>query len=103
MKLKSQVKNSSDTTPSKDFGAMNPPEVQSAKDADRKAVETGATSGRLDLFLGMVSQKFGLDETYTVRAFNDKGKVMNITVESEDFSVTVTVKDSERFGLFVEQ
>lgn len=82
-------------------GAMNEPEVQSAKKADEAAVNE-ATAERLNLLLGLVSTKFGLDETYTVRQFNDKGKVISLTVENEEFSVAVTVKDSERYGLFVE-
>ena len=82
--------------------AMNEPEVQSAKKADEQAINE-ATVKRLNLLLGMVSTKFNLDDTYTVRQFNDKGKVMNITLENEDFAVAVTVKDSERHGLVVEQ
>ena len=81
---------------------MNEPEVQSAKDADEKAVNE-ATTKRLNLLLGIVSQKFNLGDDYHVCQFNDKGKVMNITLENEDFAVAVTVKDSERHGLVVEQ
>ena len=81
---------------------MNEPEVQAAKDADEKAVNE-ATTKRLNLLLGIVSQKFNLGDDYHVCQFNDKGKVMNITLENEDFAVAVTVKDSERHGLVVEQ
>lgn len=82
--------------------AMNEPEVAAAKKADDSAVNRETTK-RLDLLLGIITQKFNLDDTYTVRGFNDKGKVMNVTLENEDFSVAVTVKDSERHGLFVEK
>lgn len=82
--------------------AMNEPEVEAAKKADEKALSSGASSERLNLLLGLVSQKFGLDDTYAVCQFNDKGKVMTITLENADFNVAVTVKDSERYGLYVE-
>lgn len=82
--------------------AMNEPEVQSAKKADERAVANGASSERLNLLLGMVSSKFGLDDTYAVCKFIDKGKVMDISLENSEFVVSVTVKDSERHGLIVE-
>lgn len=81
---------------------MNEPEVQSAKKADEKALMNGATAERLNLLLGVVSEKFNLDDTYSVCQFKDKGKVMDITLENHDFVVAVTVKDSERYGLVVE-
>lgn len=90
-------------TPSKEnTSVMNEPEVQSAKAEDEAAVNE-ATTKRLNLLLGIVTKKFNLDDTYTVRQFNDKGKVMNITLENDEFSVAVVVKDSERHGLVVEQ
>lgn len=82
--------------------AMNEPEKEAAKKSDEKALSSGASSERLNLLLGLVSQKFGLDDTYAVCQYNDKGKVMNITLENAEFSVAVTVKDSERHGLYVE-
>lgn len=81
---------------------MNKPEVEAAKKSDEKALSSGASSERLNLLLGLVSQKFGFDDTYAVCQYNDKGKVMSITLENSDFNVAVTVKDSERHGLYVE-
>ena len=84
------------------FGSsMNEPEVRSAKKADEVEVNE-ATVKRLNLLLGIVSKKFNLDDTYTVKQFNDKGKVINITLENDEVKVAVTVKDSERHGLVVE-
>lgn len=82
--------------------SMNEPEVQSAKKADEQAVENGASSEKLNLLLGLVSSKFGLDDTYAVCKYTDKGKVMDISLENSEFVVSVTVKDSERHGLIVE-
>ena len=81
---------------------MNEPEREAAKKADEKALSSGASSERLNRLLAVVSQKFGFDDTYAVCQFNDKGKVMSITLENSEFCVAVTVKDSEGYGLYVE-
>lgn len=78
---------------------MTKEEMKSAQEND---TVSSVTTARLNLLLGLVSRKFNLDDTYRVCQFNDKGKVMNITLENEDFSVSVSVKDSERHGLVVE-
>ena len=75
--------------------------MKSAKDSDKKAQENVSTE-RLNLVLGLVSEKFDLDESYRVSQFNDKGKVVNVTLENEDFSVAVSIKDSARHGIVVE-
>lgn len=79
---------------------MNEEEMQSAKNLDE--ITGGATAERLDFLLNLVSSKFGFDDTYAVRKFDDKGKVISITLENEDFIVAVTVKNGEQHGLFVE-
>lgn len=84
----------------KDFGAMNKPEVESAKKSDEEAVNS-ATAERMNLLLGLVSKKFNLDDTFSVCKFNDKGKVMDIALENTDFVVSIQVKDSDKHGLSV--
>ena len=102
MGLKATNKDKAKKDTKKDFGAMNEPEVKSAKKADEEAVNL-ATAERLNLLLGMVPKKVTLDETFSVCKFGDKGKVMDIALENEDFVVSIQVKDSERHGLVVEQ
>lgn len=100
--LKKNTKTTQETTAPASEPAMNEPEVEAAKKADENAVNE-ATTKRLNLLLGIVSQKFNLGDDYHVCQFNDKGKVMNVTLENGDFQVSITVKDSERHGLIVEQ
>lgn len=102
MGLKATKKDNVKKDTKKTFGAMNEPEVASAKKSDEEAVNL-ATAERLNLLLGLVSKKFNLDDTFSVCKFGDKGKVMDIALENEDFVVSIQVKDSERHGLIVEQ
>lgn len=95
--------NSKDQSESKgvvENSPMNEPEVKAAKKAEEAV--SGATAERLDLLLNLISPRFGFDDTFTVRKFDDKGKVISVTLENPDFVVAVTVKDGDQYGLFAE-
>ena len=80
--------------------------TQDEKEAIKKAEEQkeleGADTQRLRLATNLVSEKFNLDPTYKVCKFDDKGKVVKLTLENKDFVVDVTIKDSERQGMHIE-
>ena len=61
----------------------------------------GANIKRLELATGVVSDQFNLGDDYTVNKFDDKGKVVKLTLENSDFVIAVTIKDSERHGMNV--
>ena len=61
----------------------------------------GADTERLRRATALVSGKFNLDSTFSVSKFDDKGKVVNLTLENKDFVVSVSVKDSDKHGLAV--
>lgn len=71
------------------------------KDEENRTQESADTR-RLQLATNVVSSQFNLDPSYDVKKFDDKGKVVNLTLENKDFIVTVTIKDSERHGMHVE-
>ena len=62
----------------------------------------GADTQRLRLATNVVSSKFNLDSSYRVTKFDDKGKVVNLTLENENFTISVTIKDSERHEMIVD-
>lgn len=64
--------------------------------------EEGANTKRLELATGVVSRQFNLGNDYKVTKFDDKGKVVNMALENDDFILTVTIKDSDRHGMYVE-
>lgn len=66
-----------------------------------KSVE--ASTEKLRRTTALLSKKFNLDDTYKVSSFDDKGKVVKETLESSEFIVTITVKDSARQGLAVNE
>lgn len=80
--------------------------TQDEKEAIQKAEEDkakkSADTRRLQLATNVVSGQFNLDPSYSVSKFDDKGKVVNLTLENSDFVINVTIKDSERHGMHVE-
>ena len=72
------------------------------KEQEKKVEETGANTERLQLATNLVSSKFNLDDSYRVAKFDDKGKVVNLTLENGEFIVAVTIKDSDRHGMIVD-
>lgn len=69
---------------------------------DTEEVHNVATTERLQLATNIVSSRFNLDDTFRVSKFNDKGKVVNLDLENEDFILAVTIKDGNRQGMIVE-
>ena len=88
--------------PAKSKPAMTPKEKEVVVENEKKVAEEGVSTERLSLVSNLVSGKFGLDPSYRVTSFKDSTKSVALTLENEDFIVAVTVKDSERAGIFVE-
>ena len=61
--------------------------------------EKGASTLKLEKATALLSGKFNLDETYKVTNFQDKGKVLKVTLENKDFVLAVEIKDADRHGL----
>lgn len=76
-------------------------EKEAVEKQETKQELEGADTQRLRLATNLVSEKFNLDSTYKVSKFDDKGKVVNLTLESGDFIISVTIKDSDRQGMYV--
>lgn len=80
--------------------------TQNEKEAIQKAEEIqmkeGANTKRLQLATQVVSSHFDLNPTYSVNKFDDKGKVVSLTLENRDFIISVTIKDSDKYGMNVE-
>lgn len=71
------------------------------QERQRKEEETGANTDRLRIATSLVSRLFNLDNSYSVSKFDDKGKVMNLTMENREFAINIQIKDSGRHGLTV--
>lgn len=80
---------------------MNEEEKEALEVAEQKNKDEGASTKRLELATGIVSSRFNLGDDYSVKKFDDKGKVVNMTLENDDFSINVTIKDSDRHGMYV--
>lgn len=81
---------------------MTADEKEAIQKAEENKEDESADIMRLKLATSLVSGKFNLDQSYSVKKFEDKGKVVNLTLENKDFILNVTIKDSERHGMHVE-
>ena len=81
---------------------MTEEEKEAIQKSEEKKKEQSADIRRLQLATNVVSSQFNLDPSYSVSKFDDKGKVVNLTLENSDFIINVTIKDSERHGMHVE-
>lgn len=81
---------------------MTPEEKEAIQKAEEEKAKESADTQRLQLATNLVSGKFNLDPSYSVKKFDDKGKVVNLTLENGEFILNVTIKDSERHGMHVE-
>ena len=81
---------------------MNEAERVAIESEEQKVKDEGANTKRLELATDVVSKQFNLDNDYRVTKFDDKGKVVNMTLEGDNFILNVTIKDSERHGMYVE-
>ena len=96
-----------DTTPAveetkQEEPVMTEEEKEAIQKSEEKKKEQSADTRRLQLATNVVSSQFNLDPSYSVSKFDDKGKVVNLTLENSDFIINVTIKDSERHGMHVE-
>ena len=81
---------------------MTEAEKEAIQKVEEDKAKKSADTRRLQLATNVVSGQFNLDPSYSVSKFDDKGKVVNLTLENGDFIITVCVKDSDRHGLSVE-
>lgn len=81
---------------------MTQEEKEVIQNEEERVTEESADTRRLQLATNVVSKQFNLDPSYYVNKFNDKGKVVNLSLENKDFIINVTIKDSERHGMYVE-
>ena len=81
---------------------MTTEEKEAIQKEEQRVMQDSANTKRLELATGIISRKFNLDSDFRVSKFDDKGKVVNLTLENQDFIVGVTIKDSDKQGMYVE-
>ena len=74
-------------------------EVEAIQSAEQNDTEESADTRRLQLATNVVSKQFNLDPSYSLSKFDDKGKVVKLTLENKEFIIDVTIKDSDRHGM----
>lgn len=82
---------------------MTQEEKEAIQQAEVIEMKEGANTKRLQLATKVVSNHFDLNPTYSVSKFDDKGKVVSLTLENRDFIISVTIKDSDKHGMNVEK
>ena len=89
-------------TVTSDEDVLTHDEVEAIQKAREEEETESADTTRLQLATDLVSKKFNLDPSYSVKKFDDKGKVVNLALENKDFILNVTIKDSDKHGMYVE-
>lgn len=79
----------------------NDPEQEVSAPVTNDPAEQDKSTERLNLAVELVKKKFNITEAYRVVKFNDKGKVVNITLDGPEFIVDVTIKNSEMQGMYI--
>lgn len=64
--------------------------------------EAGASTLKLERATALISGKFNLGDDFKVTNFNDKGKVLKLTLENKDFVLSVDIKYADRHGLILD-
>ena len=77
-------------------------EIDALHKAEEDNKENLADTKRLQLANDVVSKQFNLDLSYHMSKFDDKGKVVKLTLENNEFILDVTIKDSDRHGMYVD-
>lgn len=122
MKKKTKIKETPESISNKEKddilkGKMNKPEVEPdskepvepdyTNDSEKEAIKAdaeramneGADVERMRRATSIVSGLFNLDESYHVTKYDDKGKVISLSLENKDFVLNVQIKDGNRHGL----
>lgn len=77
-------------------------EKEAIQKLEEKETEESADTRRLQLATNVVSKQFNLDPSYRVNKFDDKGKVVTLSLENSNFIINVTIKDSERHNMCID-
>jgi hypothetical protein len=80
---------------------LTPDEVEAIQEDEKRRIEASANMERLQLATRIVSETFHLGDDYSVVSFNDKGKVVAVSLANSDFNIAVTIKNSEAHGMFM--
>lgn len=71
-------------------------EQVAAEEAEKKKVSIKKMESVVDL----VQREFHLEEgNYSVNSFSDKGTKSVISLSNEDFDISITIKDNEKFNI----
>lgn len=74
-------------------------EIGALKEQRLIDIEESANTDRINAVLMKVREVFKVNDTFSVIAFKDKGKTIEIGVENEDYVCTFLMKDTEKHGL----
>lgn len=78
-------------------------EIEAIQKEEQKKFDNSASMQRLQLATAIISEKFGLDDEYSVIKFNDKGKIVELALENSQFIISVTIKNSEMQGMTIQE
>lgn len=97
------------TAPQSEVAETAVPEENKYLNSDEKEVlesqedneEQGVSVEKMSRAVDLVSKKFNLtDKGFVVTGFVDKGSKVTVALANADFDITITIKDSEKYGIY---
>lgn len=85
-----------------------PEEITEVEQVEEVTTENNTTSNeepfatnmdRFNQAISIISNKFGLDNSYIVTGFTDRGKEIKVSLDNGDYSMVVTIKNSLKQGI----
>ena len=82
---------------------LNEAEQTALAEQHQKDVEDSknVSTEKMQMAVVVVQEQFNLcDKNFSVNGFADKGSKCQLSMSNPDFDVVITVKDTEKFGIF---
>ena len=73
--------------------------VEATIEHNEASVDEDLALRRLTNATTVVKNIFHLGDDYVITKFNDKGRSVDLTLNNREFTISVTIKDTEMYGI----
>ena len=73
--------------------------VEAVKNHNEAVIDEDHALRRLTNATTVVKEIFHLGDDYAITKFNDKGRSIDLTMNNPEFTVSITIKDTEVYGI----
>ena len=73
--------------------------IEATKEHNEANIDEDLALRRLTNATSVVKNIFHLGDDYVITKFNDKGRSIDLTLNNPEFTISVTIKDTEVYGI----